>query len=162
MLLYRHCNYSLFFTYLLFYNCTQLPMGNQHSSCKHLIRFIVLITPFIFMFSSVVDWKLSLMLAIWLSGYWFRFYVFYKWNFALVFVLTINWILLPPFKIVWQGRARKNSPWYRGYFVEGLSVWIKNLKYRIVKRSFVIRSTYTKQQKPSKALTCGNPRGNLF
>lgn len=42
------------------------------------------------MFSSVVDWKLSLMMVVWFSGNWFCFYVFYKWNFALVFVLASN------------------------------------------------------------------------
>ena len=80
MLLYRHCNYSLFFIYVLSYSHTQLPMGNKHSSCKHLIRFIVLIMSFLFMCSCAVDWKLPLMLVVWLSGYWFHFYVFYKRN----------------------------------------------------------------------------------
>lgn len=96
MLLYRHCNYSLFFIYVLSYSHTQLPMGNKHSSCEHLIRFIILIMSFILLCSCAVDWKLSLMLAVWLSGYWFHFYVFYKSNFALVFVLTVIWILFFP------------------------------------------------------------------
>ena len=162
VLLCRHCNYSLFFIYVLSYSHTQLPMGNKHSSCKHLIRFIVLIMSFLFMCSCVVDWKLSLMLVVWLSGYWFHFYVFYKRNCLSV---CSHWYLDFVFhRLRWYDREgpENHSAWYRDYSVEGLSLWTENLKYGIFKMSFIIRSSYTKQQRLSKTLTRGTPWGNLF
>ena len=82
---------SLLLLLFLFYNCIQLPMGNQHS-CENLIKFIVLITSFIFLlFSSRLK---TLMLVVWFSGYWLFFYMSYKWNFVLsVIEFCSHWYL---------------------------------------------------------------------